>query len=484
MSEVPVNFIATGQSEFEHTELSSRAAEKLQSLPLAEAAEAGFVRDRNKYFLNIAYPSMQAMDSATEDDVYPTDASQSDGRDVALYVHVPFCTAECYYCHYYKEFHKPEEKVDAFIDGVSEELSLRRQRLGPLRAESVYVGGGTPSYLNPRQIDKLFDVIGSTVSVATGAEISFEVHPESGDRDRFAALIANGVNRVNIGVESFNDNLLVAENRRHTAAEALEVIARAEASGFAHVNLDLIYGLKHQTVPLWEETLDVVRDIEPDSVTMYYLRLKQKTPEFVHYRRGMSPFPSEEDVLLMHAMNFERMEGDLGYSQNPVDWFIRNPDHFHTYQDHNWRKSDETELLGVGPSAYSYMNGWQHYNVNDTDRYLQSVAEGVIPVWRGEKLEGDERMRRTIMLGIKMGIDRQWFEQIYGADVVEAFHPEWRRLEELGLVEISSDNVALTYMGKLLADEVGQAFYSDSMRERMEAVDPTLVSTTWPSLNK
>lgn len=140
-------------------------------------------------------------------------------------------------------------------------------------------------------------------------------------------------------------------------------------------------------------------------------------------------------------------------------------------------------MLGIGPSAYSYVDGWQYYNVNDTSRYQGAVRAGRFPIRRGEHLEGDEPLRRTIMLGIKMGIDRAVFERTYGVDVVAQFEKEWERLASLGLVDVSESEVSLTYTGKLFADEVGQQFYSDEMKRRMASVDPELISTTWPQFN-
>lgn len=185
----------------------------------------------------------------------------------------------------------------------------------------------------------------------------------------------------------------------------------------------------------------------------------------------------------MHAMNFEKMEGELGYIQNPVDWFIKDPKYFHDYQDHNWRRSDEVELLGIGASSYSYLNGWQFYNSNDTERYLRLVSMGQFPIWKGEYLEAEERMRRTLMLGLKMGIERQSFRELYGLDVLELCPSDWEKLFDLGLVRINSEAVTLTYAGRLFADEVGQQFYSDKMKRRMASIDPELVSTTWPQFN-
>ncbi|MBI3109885.1 coproporphyrinogen III oxidase family protein [Candidatus Daviesbacteria bacterium] len=459
-----------------------KAAESIQTLSLQRVKDAGIWRDRSTYFLNIAYPSLQAMREVSAQEV--TSASSSkDGRSLALYIHIPFCTAECYYCHYYKQFAQSSKSVDRFLDGIDQELEMHKKRFGGLEVASIYVGGGTPSYLKPRQIDRLFAMIKSHAVLPPGIEISFEMHPESTNDDRLAILRGHGVNRVNIGVESFNNNILAGENRRHTMEDALVAFDRVQKAGIRSINLDLIYGLRGQTVPIWEQNLDEVARLRPASVAMYFLRLKKGTPEYNLWKKDPSTFPTDYDLLLMHAMSCERMEGELEYTQNPVDWFIRDPSFFHQYQDHNWRRSDETELLGVGPSAYSYVGGWQYYNANDTLRWEAILKRGELPIWRGEFLSGDEKMRRTVMLGIKMGIDRPVFKSTYGIDVLDAFPDTWERLAILGFVEAGSDSVDLTYTGKLFADEVGQQFYSDIMKRRMAAIDPVLVSTTWPKFN-
>lgn len=462
--------------------LVSQARARLETLPLEVLRDAGIYRDRS-YFLNISYPSMQAMPEVSPGQVLGDPKEGVDGSTTAVYVHVPFCTAECYYCHYYKKFRQDSDAVEEYMGAAVNELSMQAERRGGIEAASLYFGGGTPSYLTPDQMDRFLTSIEKTITVPEGIEFSYEVHPESSDEERLAVLHSHGVNRINIGVESFNDRVLTGENRRHTAAEAIEAYERARSARFDSVNLDLIYGLRGQTVAEWERNLQVIGELGPNSTTMYYLRLKKGTPEYQLWRKDPESFPTDTELLLMHAMNFEYMEGQLGYTQNPVDWFIRDSRFFHQYQDHNWRRSDEIELLGIGPSAYSYSNGWQYYNVNDTGRYQGAVREGRFPIWRGEHLEGDEPLRRTIMLGIKMGINREIFERTYGVDVIAQFEKEWERLVSLGLVNVSESVVSLTYAGKLFADEVGQQFYSDEMKRRMARVDPELISTTWPQFN-
>jgi oxygen-independent coproporphyrinogen-3 oxidase len=461
--------------------LMLKAATVLQTLPLDTLREAGIQRERDRYLLNIAYPSMQAMSEVTADQVVSADKPAT-GRTMATYIHVPFCTAECYYCSYYHLFAQSEDAVDKYLDGIEQETAGQERRFGGLEAASLYIGGGTPSYMTANQIDRLFTSLERHIEIPDGVEISFEMHPETVTDDRLAVLQQHGVNRINIGVESFNEAVLSGENRRHTAEEAVAAFEKAKATGAA-INLDFIYGLRGDTVHSWEQTLDKVASLQPDSTTMYYLRLKRGTPEHNLWKTSPETFPTDDELLLMHAMNFERM-AETGYTQNPTDWFIRDPRYFHVYQDHNWRRTDEVGLLGIGPSAYSYVDGWQSYNVNDTARWQGSLEKGVLPIWRGEHLTGDDPMRRTIMLGIKMGMDRPAFERTYGIDVVAAFPEIWEKLVGLGLITINQDTVDLTYAGKLFADEVGHQFYSDPMKTRMAAIDPELVSTTWPQFNR
>lgn len=449
-------------------------------LPVRDIYSAGIGRSRDAYFLNIAYPSLQAMDTLAPQAVINRIPTAT--RKVALYLHIPFCTRLCYYCHYYKVFGAPQELVDTYLAALNRELEMYAAAFGRLKASSVYIGGGTPSYLAPNQIKKLFSSIRRNVSVHLGTEITFEMHPESATPDRLVALKDCGVNRISMGVESFDDTILASENRGHTAEEAVQAYENVREAGFSNVNLDLIYGLRHQTTEIWEQNLARIRSLSPESMCAYYLRLKTSTPDAKLYQKSAGGFPSEEDLLLMHIMTFEAMR-DAGYKQPIVDWFVKSEEHFHRYQDHNWRQTDRVPLLGMGASAYSYLGGIQYYNINDIGRYTECLDQNRLPVWRGEVLSLEERMRRTAVLGLKMGINREQFADTYGVDFCDQFPSPTEQLVQLGLLEVTSQVVHLTYLGALFADEVSRQYYSPAIRQRMAAVDPLLISTTHPRFN-
>jgi oxygen-independent coproporphyrinogen-3 oxidase len=461
--------------------LVERAIRIGESLNLPDIRRAGLLRDRAKYFLNISYPSLQAMEPVRAEQILASPAPPN-GRRVALYVHIPFCSALCTYCHYYKLIAPSPQTVERYLAALEGELALYRRLLGDIKTASVYVGGGTPSFLSVQQIRRLFMALRAATSWEPGAEITFEIHPENATAELFDSLAACGVNRISIGVETFDDESLKNESRRHTAAQAIAAFRTARWT-FDNVNIDLIYGLFGQNPNIWERNLSVVSDLGPPSICAYYLRLKAGTLDLRRAREQPEAYPSETDLLTMHIMTVESLT-DRGYSQPIVDWFVADDKYYHRYQEHNWQALDDVELLGVGASAYSYLNGYQYYNVNDIAKYMHVVESGEMPFWRGEHLDSvDEQMRRTLMLGLKAGIDRARFSKQHGVDVVEAFPDEWTRLAALGLVTIAPDSVALSYSGRLFADEIGQLFYSPQMRRRMESIDPLRISTTLPRLN-
>jgi coproporphyrinogen III oxidase-like Fe-S oxidoreductase len=185
----------------------------------------------------------------------------------------------------------------------------------------------------------------------------------------------------------------------------------------------------------------------------------------------------------MHASTLEHM-ARAGYTQHIVDWFFRDNKFFHSYQQHNWQRTDAITLLGIGASAYSYVDGLQYYNVNDIGEYCRRVNEHRLPIERGEDLPTvEEQMRRALMLGLKFVIDRVEWRNLYGCDVVNTFFDEMALLRKLHLISINDSFVQLTDNGSLFADEIGQLFYSATIRHRMNLVQPTRRSTTLPHIN-
>jgi oxygen-independent coproporphyrinogen III oxidase len=464
--------------------IKAEATSALGEIPLRSLREHGLLRDRNAYFLNISYPSMQAMNEIDPRRIEEKYKANGEKRSVALYIHIPFCSGLCYYCHYYKVIGR-HQMVDPYLAAISAEL-LNYKRMSPdLEARSIYVGGGTPSFLNSHQIRMLFASIRKAIEISPTAEISFEVHPENANPELLMCLREMGVNRLNFGVESFDDAILQTEHRRHTSKMAADAITLAKDCGFDNINIDLIYGLRHQSVEGWIKSIATATALEPASVCAYYLRIKETTPIYKAFiKDGQKEFPTEDENLLMHLATLKHMS-HVNYSQLIVDWFFRDQKYFHTYQMDNWQRTDATPLLGIGASAYSYIDGVQYYNINDLEEYCLRISSGKSPVNKGEILEsGAEKARRALMLGLKCKVDLKYFINQYDIDIVEYFSDQFSILQKFGLINIYSNTVELSPAGTLFADEIGQMFYSAPMQARMDLISKSKVSTTLPHINQ
>ena len=466
------------------SKLGRDSIEQLEKMNLSQMKNSRFWRKSDRYFLNISYPSLQAMDYISQNSIL--DVIEAIGeRPIALYVHVPFCKAACYYCHYYKKFNKSENEVDSYIDTLLLELqNISNITGGKLRCKSIYFGGGTPSYMSAKQIDRIIRGIHRYCDLEPKAEFSFEMHPESSDLDRIKAIIEGGVNRISIGVESLEDKVLKSENRRHSSADVKKAVERVHKVGVNTINLDFIYGLMNQTLEGWENTLKSALSLHPDSVTSYRLRLKKGSSEFKKWKLDKTLFPTEDEILLMHAMSMVFWEDYNGYRQSPIDWFIKDQKSFHFYQDHNWRKTEETPLLGIGPSAYSCIDNMQFYNINDTSMWAEKIHSGNLGSWKGYEINQDDAMRRSIMLGIKFGVDIKWFSKTFNRLPTDIFKKELKELESLGLISFKDNIISLTRKGTLFADEIGQFFYGEKVAKQMQQIPVEMISSTFPQFNK
>ncbi len=486
----PIDQDTLAQKWILESELIRKARGLASRIDVNGLAQNGIKRDRTKYFLNIVYPSFQAMSPMGAEEVYGRNYAvetlvPEKPLKVALYVHIPFCTGKCFYCHYYTLALQQERTVSAYLEALPKEMALYKRLLGggeKIKAASVYVGGGTPTTLSDAQLSRLFEDLHENFEFSNDVEISMETHPSSTTREKLLLLKGLGVNRLSMGIESFDDEMLKRIYRRHSSQQAVDAFHLMREVGFKSVNLDLIYGMPTETLESWEFNLNKMFELSPDSFSAYFYRLKEGTG--LHFIHGQQPelFPSNEDMLLMHIMTMEKAR-EQGYEQKLSDWYVKGEEHYHQYQDHNWGKGETVPLLGTGVSAYSYVHDTQYYNYNNIVKYMTYLNEGKLPIAKGLKLDFEEKMRRMMFLGIKTRVDKAYFKKVFGVALDDAFPVEIRKLEKLGLIKNTEREVRLTYLGNLFADEVGQEFYSKKVKEKMSTVRPTLISTTSQHLN-
>lgn len=400
----------------------------------------------------VTFPEMDFSSFISEKEIFKS----NNGKELALYFHIPFCTGKCTYCQYISFPNKSESKTDEYLEALLKEIKLisKIKEVKDSFIKWVYIGGGTPTYLSSKQIDRLLKNIKNNFNIIKDAEFTFEASPETVDKEKLDVLIKNDVNRVSIGTQSFDDNILKYINRRHNSEQTIKAIELIEKE-IQHINLDLIVGLPKQSLEIWENDLLKIINHKIPSVTTYPLKLKSKTRLFKQYQKNHDILSNNKDLFLMCIMAMENFK-DNNYREYPVWWHIKSDKFLYKQQIHKWENNGN--LIGIGVAGYSYFNGCQYYNHRNLGDYFNSLNKNKLPIWKGKKLDIKEQARRNLIFGIKCKIDRNLFNNKYDFYPEDNFKEIFYELQEKKLINYSNDIINLTYKGKLLAEEISRMF--------------------------
>ncbi|NLC56352.1 MAG: radical SAM family heme chaperone HemW [Armatimonadetes bacterium] len=379
--------------------------------------------------------------------------------EVGLYIHVPFCVRKCHYCDFYSlPMADGRGLEEAFVDAVCREMEIAARAhasLGPLDAPTIFLGGGTPSLLSPAQLGRILETARACFRVAPQAEITLESNPGTLDREKARAFRELGVNRVSLGVQSFNDAELRALGRIHTAAEAEAAVSLLRATGFDSLSLDLMFGLPGQTLASWHDTLRRAVALQPEHLSAYSLIVEPDTPFATWQREGRLSLPTEETDVAMFEAGIAVLTA-AGYEHYEVSNFAR-PGQRSRHNQIYWRNEP---YLGFGPSAVSYLGGVRAANVRSLSRYLEAVARGERPVETAERIEGALEMGETMMVGLRLleGMEHARFRERFGVPPEAVYGEQIRRLVAAGLLRADDARLSLTHQGLLFANDVMAEF--------------------------
>jgi len=395
---------------------------------------------------------------------------------VALYIHVPFCAARCPYCDF-NTCAGLEALFEPYAAALVAEIRRAGAALNRPSARTIFIGGGTPTALPPALLARVLAACRGAFEVATDAEITGEANPGTVDQARFAALREMEVNRLSMGVQSFDDGELRWLGRIHTAEEAVTAFAAARAAGFDNINLDFIFGLPNQDPATWDRTLAQAIDLGPEHLSLYSLTVEDGTPLADQVRRGFIPKPDDDLAADLYLAACETLAA-AGYVQYEIsNWArgisesanqrisesqIRNSQSAIRNQcRHNlvyWRR----ELyLGFGAGAHSFAGKRRWWNVRSVPAYIQRIGGGKSPEAGRETIERRLAMGETLMLGLRLvteGVPDARFEARFGVGLDAAFGPQIRRLVAQGLLERLPDRVRLTPTARLLGNRVFAEF--------------------------
>ncbi len=390
---------------------------------------------------------------------------------ISLYIHIPFCETKCPYCDF-NTYAAIEPLMPSYVAALQSEISLWGRLLHSPQVHTVFFGGGTPSYLPATEIRHIMDTVRSAFDLEAYAETTLEANPGDFSDGKLAKYLECGINRLSIGVQSFDDGLLHTLGRRHSARAAVQAYHQALDAGFDNVSIDLMYGLPYQIIEQWQDTLQQALELSPPHISMYCLTLEGGTPMERWVEQGSMPEPDPDLAADMYLMAQDEMR-DGGYRHYEIsNWALngRRSEHNLTY----WRNKP---YLGVGPGAHSYLNDYRFNAIKPPREYISRMQRAVAGITEVpmdvlirsvsivdeiERIDQPMEMAETMMMGLRLdeGISITAFTERFGVSPHGVYSDTLEELERLELIHIQDGALRLTHRGRMLGNEVFSRFFS------------------------
>ena len=401
-------------------------------------------------------------------------------QQAAIYIHVPFCVKKCHFCDFVVRTNSTEDVRQRYVDAVCDEIRLFAEghSFGNLAIDAIYVGGGTPSLLSEAQLLRVIETCRDHFTVLDGAELTVEFEPLTVSAAKVKALRAGGVNRASMGVQSFENELLVASNRSHKAADVYVALNVFAAAGLNNVNVDLIYPLPGMTWGMWASTVQRTLSVHPAAVSLYALEIWPGTPYDSWNSAGKLglPGPDTEVAMYLHAA---RLLEEAGYAAESVNGYVdrRIAQSYCRYLEYYWRLKP---LIGFGVSARSAFAEQLWRNCNSLTSYLAAVSQGRLPVDLGCVMTKQQEMRRFMIRGLKTcELAKADFMARFGVEMHQVFGDQLARLATEGALVETDDAVKLTMNGRAFAPNVYQHFYTHSDLGKASPGEVTYGVSSW-----
>ncbi len=373
----------------------------------------------------------------------------------SLYLHIPFCHTRCYYCDfntYAGMLPLREPYVRALLSEIALAGELAQHADGGVRrSRTLFFGGGTPSLLTVEQVTRLLHACREAFAVDEDAEITLEANPGTLNREQLAGLRAAGINRLSLGSQSFDAELLKTLGRIHTPEEITQALHHARAAGFTSINLDFMFGLPGQTMRHWQETLDQALALHPEHFSLYSLIIEEGTPFYTWAEEGRI-IPGDEDLCAdMYEYADERLQGEGYINYEISNWAL--PGHA---SRHNLTYWQNLPYLGLGAGAHSFFADKRFSNERDPQVYIQTLKKRQLPIVESETIERLQQMSETAFLALRMaqGLHLPTFEERFAESFASFVGNRLRIVEEAGLLEQDDGWLRLSKRGRLLGNEV------------------------------
>jgi oxygen-independent coproporphyrinogen-3 oxidase len=370
-----------------------------------------------------------------------------------IYLHIPFCKQACHYCDFH--FSTNQSVKTELTDALAKELTIQKNYLEGEIINTIYFGGGTPSLLSEDELKTIFDTVYSNYNVSSNAEVTFEANPDDLSLNKLHSMLNHGINRLSIGIQSFDDAILQFLNRAHSKESAIRSIENAREVGFKNISIDLIYAIPGQTNTAWKSNIEQAIALQPEHISSYSLTIEDKTT-FGRWSAQGKLKAIEDDVAAVQLEMLMETLTKAGFDQYEVSNFGKPG----FYSQHNSSYWKQEKYLGIGPSAHSYNGTSRQYNIANNHLYIQSIASGEIPSTK-EVLTKEDRINEYLLTTLRTswGCDLHLIKTEFAYDLLKDHASYIDSLTAKDLIAFHDHHLKLTKTGKLLADKIASDLF-------------------------
>lgn len=391
----------------------------------------------------------------------------TDSNAMLLYCHIPFCSSICSFCPYNK-IQFQADKITKYLAALLVEIDLysKTKYIASKNIEAIYFGGGTPSVLNILQLENLIKTIKAKFNLTNDVEITVEGNAASFSTEKLIKLRELGVDRISLGVQTFNKEICKILEVPHSPIMTTEVIRKARQIGFRNIAIDLMYNLPKQTTKIWQEDLMRAVSLKIDNITLFPLVVVPTTKLWQQVKKSELIVRDIHNELSMFDYAIDFLQNN-GYLQVSTYDFVHG-NNVHNYAEKHFKYG--YELLGMGVSAFGEINNTTYINVGEVDKYINLIKSGKLPIHMKDKVAEKEKIHALMAMGLRyLEVDFNKFESIQRKTILQKFDLLFNTLQTKNLINISDGKISLTRKGKLWGNNICKEFYSDEYKKTLPA---------------
>ncbi len=468
----------------------NQANQEIAKLDINAVKDSGILPARGRnFFPVIGYPPLTMYNEMDQKPMFEGIHTRPTNPTIA-YVHIPFCPSRCTFCHWITKTKSKSDEVDVYLDYLDKEMSIYKQNMGldTIPVKSVLIGGGTPTYPSAKQLERFLDSFTRHFDLSECTQFSVEAEPRTllgkAGFERLRVLKDYGVDRISMGVQSFDDQILKYMGRAHNNQDTLDSIKQMRQARIENIFIDLIYAYPNQSMESWVENMLTAVSLDIEGYQLYRLRIKQHGDRqgniLTQANKNPDKFASTDKIMLMKYLGI-MISKHHGYNEYQTRVFARREEDISHYL-RDWA-ADLMDVVGVGVSAWSNLRGVFSMNVGDQDlsTYYNIIEHDKVAINRGKIRTQDDEFRRSFILPLKnRSVNKDLFRQRTGKTVYECFKNEIEWLKSLHMFDEDDKKIWLTERGRFFADEVSTQFFNPNFLpfDDIKLAPPTTITNT------